>query len=193
MAGYQAAAAQLRARRRGKPEGLALVTGTVLLAAAVFAFFAMQQAGRRLSEIKARGVVADAVIADKAVASESYTDRKGRTKTRTIYRMTLSHDINGELSYADWKAGRTFPKAVYPALSTTEIETGQSWHDAFAKGDRTTVIRVPTDYKSMMLTDELEYETSSWFVWLSYAACAIGVLARLVLIRVGWRKRQLSA
>ncbi|MCW1401920.1 hypothetical protein OKA06_06110 [Novosphingobium sp. MW5] len=169
------------------------MTGAVLLAAAVFAFFAMQQEGRRLSEIKAKGVVAEVVIADKAANSESYTDRKGRTKTRTIYRMTLSHDVNAELSYADWKAGRTFPKPIYPAVTTTQIETGQSWHEAFAKGDRTTVIREPTDYKSMMLTDELEYETSGWFVWLSRAAAAVGGLAGLALIGMGWRKRQLSA
>lgn len=193
MADYQATAAQLRARRRGRPGELALVAGAVLLAAALFAFFAIQQQGRKLAGIKTGGVVAEAVVRDKAVASESYTDRKGGAKTRNIYRLTLSHDINAELAYADWKAGQIFPKPAYPAVTTTEIETGQSWHDAFAKGDRTTVIRVPSDYSSMMLTDELEYESSGWFVWLSRAAAALGGLAGLALIGMGWRKRRLSA
>ena len=189
MSDYQPALDQLRERRKGKPGELILMTGVVLMIAAPFALFLVNANGDKLAALKSEGMVAEAIVKDKSVRSESYTDRKGRSKTRDLHALNLQHDINAELKYTDWKAGKPFAKPQYPGVTTTSIDVGESYYDALAAGAKTTVVRTPTDYKSMMLTDQLEYETSFAYMMWWYLGTAAAVLAGLAMTIAGWRKR----
>lgn len=186
---YRPALDALRERRKGKPGELLLMTGVVLMIAAPFALVLTNQNGEKLAVLKAEGVVAEAMVKSKTVRSESYTDRKGRSKTRDLHALDLTHDLNAELKYADWKAGKPFAKPQHPAVTSTSIDVGKSYHDALATGQKTSVVRVPTDYKSMMLTEQFEYETSfAYMVWW-YLGVGAAVLAGLGMTVTGWRKR----
>ena len=189
MSGYKLAADQLRERRKGKPGELLLMTGIVLTIAAPFALVLTNQQGEKLASLKGQGMVAEATVKSKAVRSESYTDRKGRPKSRDLHSLDLAHDINAELRYADWKAGKAFSKPQYPALTSTSIDVGQSYYDALAVGQKTTVVRNPSDYKGMMLADQLEYETSFAYRLWWYLGTGAAVLAGLAMTLAGWRKR----
>lgn len=187
---YRPALDALRERRKGKPGELWLVTGIVLMLAAPFALVIQQNDGDTLSALKAEGRVAEAMVKDKSVLSESYTDRKGRQKSRDLYTLSLQHDLNAELPYAEWKAGKPFARPQYPAMTSTSLDVGESYYDSLSAGTKTTVVRIPTDYKSMMLTEQLEYETSlAYRMWwyLGAAAVFLGGVAMMVL---GWRKRK---
>lgn len=189
MSDYKLAAEQLRERRKGKPGELLLMTGLVLTIAAPFALVLTNQQGEKLASLKEQGMVAEAAVKSKAVRSESYTDRKGRPKSRDLHSLDLAHDINAELRYADWKAGKRFAKPQYPALTSTSIDVGQSYYDALAVGQKTTVVRNPSDYKSMMLAEQLEYETSFIYRMWWYLGTGAAVLAGLAMTVAGWRKR----
>ena len=190
MNDYQPALDQLRQRRKGKPGELLLMLGLCCMLIAPFALFLTNQEGERLAALKSEGMVAQATVKDKSVGSESYTDRKGRSKTRDLYQLNLSHDFNAQLKYADWKAGKPFPKSQYPAVTSREIEVGSSYYDALTAGQRTIVIHNPSDYKSMMLTEEFEYETSFAYMMWWYLGTAAAVLAGFAMTVAGWRKRK---
>lgn len=189
MNDYKPVADQLRERRKGKPGELLLMTGIVLTIAAPFALVLTNQQGENLASLKEQGMVAQATVKAKGVRSESYTDRKGRAKSRDHHSLDLAHDINAELKYTDWKAGKPFAKPQYPAFTTTSIDVGQSYYDALAVGQKAAVVRNPSDYKSMMLAEQLEYETSFayWMWW--YLGTGAAVLAGLAMTVAGWRKR----
>lgn len=189
MSEYQPVLDQLRERRKGKPGELLLTTGLLLMLAAPFGLFLTNENGDRLAALKAEGMVAEATVKDKAVRSESYTDRKGRQKSRELQSVNLQHDINAELKYADWKAGKPFAKPQYPAVTTTSIDVGASYYEALATGQKTTVIRNPSDYKSMMLTEQFEYESSFAYRMLWYLGAGLVFLAGLAATVTGWRKR----
>jgi hypothetical protein len=139
--------------------------------------------------LKAQGMVSQATVKAKAVRSESYTDRKGRPKSRDHHSLDLAHDINAELKYADWQAGKPFARPQYPAVTTTSIEVGESYYDNLAAGRKITVVRIPSDYGSMMLTEQLEYETSLAYRMWWYLGAGAAVLAGFVMTVMGWRKR----
>lgn len=186
---YKPALDELRERRRGKPGELLLMTGVVLTIAAPFGLLLSNENAEKLAALKSQGMVAEATIKDKLVRSESYTDRKGRPKSRDQHALNVAHDINAELKYADWKAGKAFAKPKYPAVTTTSIDVDESYYDALAAGQTTTVVRNPSDYNSMMLTKQLEYETSLAFrIWWCLGAGA-AFLAGLAMAVMGWRKR----
>lgn len=189
MSDYQPTLDQLRERRKGKPGEWLLILGLCCMLIAPFAFFLTNQEGERLGALKSEGMVAEATVKDKSVRSESYTDRKGRSKSRDLYSLNLSHDFNAQQKYADWKAGKPFPKSQYPAVTTREIEVGSSYHEALAAGQKTTVIHNPSDYKSMMLTEEFEYETSFAYMKWWYLGTGAAFLAGLAMTVLGWRKR----
>jgi hypothetical protein len=189
MNDYQPALDQLRERRKGKPGELLLMIGLVLMVIAPFALFLTNQEGEKLAALKDNGMVAQATVKEKSVRSESYADSKGRSKTRDLYLLNLSHDFNAQQKYADWKAGKPFPVSKYPAVTTREIEVGSSYHDALAAGQKTTVIHNPSDYKSMMLTEEFEYETSFAYMMWWYLGTGAAFLAGLTMTAMGWRKR----
>ncbi|MFN3748320.1 MAG: hypothetical protein ACK4SJ_06495 [Sphingorhabdus sp.] len=193
MSEYQPALDQLRERRKGKPGELLLMIGMALMFIAPFALVLTNQDGEKLVALQSEGKVAEATVKDKSVRAESYTDRKGRAKTRELYNLNLSHDLNAQLDYADWKAGKTFPKPQFPAVTTREIEVGSAYYEALVAGQKTTVIHNPTDYKSMMLTEQLEYETSLAYRLWWYLGTAIAVLAGLAMAVIGWRKRKANA
>lgn len=189
MNDYKLAADQLRERRKGKPGELLLMTGVVLMIAAPFALVLTNQNGEKLAVLKADGTVSEATVTAKTVRSESYTDRKGRPKSRDHHSLDLAHDMNAELKFADWQAGKPFPKPQYPAVTTTSIDVGGSYYDALVAGQKTTVVRIPSDYKSMMLTEQLEYETSFAYMMWWYLGAGTAVLAGLAMTVMGWRKR----
>lgn len=186
---YRPALDALRERRKGKPGELPLLTGVLLMIAAPFALIMVSDSDAKLAVLKTDGVVAEATVKDKTVQSESYTDRKGRQKSRDVRTLVLQHDLNAEQRYTDWKAGKAFAKPQYPAVTTTSIEVGESYFDALAVGTRTTVVRNPSDYKSMILTQQLEYETSLAYRLWWYLGAGIAVLAGLAMTVTGWRKR----
>ncbi len=193
MSEYQPALDQLRERRKGKPGELLLMIGIVLMLVAPFALVLTNQNGEKLAALQREGKVAEATVKDKSVSTESYTDRKGRAKTRDLYNLNLSHDLNAQLDYAEWKAGKAFPKPQFPAVTTRDIEVGSSYYEALDAGQKTTVIHNPSDYKSMMLTEQLEYETSVAYRLWWYLGTTAAVLAGLVMAVVGWRKRKANA
>jgi hypothetical protein len=189
MSEYRPVLEELRERRKGKPGELQLMVGGVLILAAPFVLLLQQANGEKLDALTSEGRVAEAFVKNKSVRSEGYTDSKGRQKSRDVYTLDLQHDINAELAYADWKAGKSFTKPQYPAVTTKALEVGQSYYDALAVGAETTVVRIPTDYSSMMLTAQVEYETSLASKLLWYLAAGTAMLAGLVLGVTGWRKR----
>jgi hypothetical protein len=189
MKEYRPALDELRERRKGKPGELTLMLGVVLMVVTPFALFLSNENGNKLAALKAEGMVAEATVKDKSVRSESYTDRKGRSKSRDQHALNLAHDINAELKYADWKAGKPFARPQYPAVTTTSIDVGESYYSALAAGQKTTIVRIPTDYKSMMLTEQLEYETSFVYRLWWYLGAGAALLAGLAMAVMGWRKR----
>ena len=189
MNDHKLVADQLRERRKGKPGELLLMTGIVLMIAAPFALDLTKGNGERLAVQKAQGMVSQATVKAKAVRSESYTDRKGRPKSRDHHSLDLAHDINAELKYSDWQAGKPFARPQYPAVTTTSIEVGESYYDNLAAGRKITVVRIPSDYGSMMLTEQLEYETSLAYRMWWYLGAGAAVLAGFVMTVMGWRKR----
>jgi hypothetical protein len=193
MNDYQPALDQLRERRKGKPGELLLMIGIALMLVAPFALVLTNQNGEKLADLQSEGKVAEATIRDKSVRTEGYTDRKGRSKTRELHIVNLSHDLNAQLAYADWKAGQPFPSSKYPAVTAREIEVGSGYYDALVTGQKTTVIHNPTDHKSMMLTEQLEYETSLAYRLWWYLGTALAVLAGLAMAVIGWRKRKANA
>lgn len=186
---YRLALDALRERRKGKPGELLLLAGLILIIAAPFALFMMGLSDAKLAALRTDGVVAEATVRNKAVLSESYTDRKGRQKSRVVRTLDLRHDLNAEQRYSDWKTGKAFAKPQYPAVTTTSIEVGESYFDALAVGERTTVVRNPSNYKSMMLIQQLEYETSFAYRLWWYLGAGIAVLVGLAMTVTGWRKR----
>lgn len=189
MNDYQPALDQLRERRKGKPGELLLMTGLVAMIVAPFGLFLTNQESGNLSDLKRSGMVAEATVKDRSLESESYTDRKGRTKSRDTFKLKLSHDFNSQQKYADWKAGKPFPISQYPAVTTREIAVGRSYFDALSAGQKTTIIHNPSDYDSMMLTEEFEHQTSfTYMMWWYLGAGAI-FFAGLAMTIAGWRKR----
>jgi hypothetical protein len=189
MSEYQPALDQLRERRKGKPGELLLMIGLVLMIIAPFALVLTNENGEKLAALQSEGKVAEATVKDKSVRTESYTDRKGRSKTRELHILNLSHDFNAQLAYADWKAGKPFPASKYPAVTAREIEVGSAYYEALDAGQKTTVVHNPSDYKSMVLTEQLEYETSlSYMIWW-YLGTGAAILAGLAMTIMGWRKR----
>ncbi len=186
---YQPALNQLRAQRKGKPGELWLLCGITLAIVSPFTLALANEDGRRLAALKTDGRVAEATVVDKAVQAEIYTDSKGRQRTRDLHLLGLRHDINAELPYADWRAGTPFLESQYPALTITSIEVGVSYYDSLALGDMTTVVRNPAFHDSMMLTDQLEYETSFAHMLLWYLGAAVAVLAGFGMAIHGWRQR----
>lgn len=189
MTDYQPALDQLRERRKGKPGELLLMTGLVAMIVAPFGLFLTNQESGNLSTLKSSGMVAEAIVKDKSLESESYTDRKGRTKSRDVYNLNLSHDFNAQQKYADWKAGKPFPVPQYPAVTAREIAVGGSYYDALNAGQKTTIIHNPSDYGSMMLTEEFEYKTSFAYMMWWYLGAGAVFLAGLAMTITGWRKR----
>ena len=187
---YQPALDKLRERRKGKPGELLFMLGLCCMLIAPFALVLTNQEGEKLAALKSQGMVAEATLKDKSVRSESYTDRKGRSKTRDLYSLNLSHDLNAQLKYADWKAGKPFPISQYPAVTTREIEVGSSYYEALVAGQPTTVIHNPLDYNSMMLTEEFEYKTSFAYMMWWYLGTGAAVLAGFAMTIAGWRKRK---
>ncbi|RDV07273.1 hypothetical protein DXH95_07885 [Sphingorhabdus pulchriflava] len=186
---YRPALDVLRERRKGKPGELGLMLGIVLMIAAPVALALQQANGEKLDALKSEGRVTEAIVKEKSVRSESYTDNKGRQKSRDIHMLNLQHDINAELNFADWSAGKAFVKPQYPAVTTTSVEVGEAYYDALSVGAKTTVVRNPSDYDSMMLTEQVEYETSfAYNIWW-YLGGAAAFLAGLVLTAINWRKR----
>jgi hypothetical protein len=186
---YRPALDVLRERRKGKPGELPLMIGIVLMIAAPFILVLQQANSEKLEALKSDGKVAEAIIKDKSVRSESYTDSKGRQKSRDVHTLNIQHDINAELTYADWSAGKPFAKPQYPAVATISIEVGEAYYDAQSVGRKTTVVRIPSDYKSMMLTEQLQYETSFAYNLWWYLGGAALFMAGLGLSVIGWRKR----
>lgn len=186
---YRPALDMLRERRKGKPGELGLMFGIVLMIAAPVTLGLQQANGEKLDALKSEGRVAEAIVKEKSVRSESYTDNKGRQKSRDIHMLNLQHDINAELAYSEWSAGKTFAKPQYPAVTTTSIEVGEAYYDALSVGAKTTVVRNPSDYASMMLTEQVEYETSFVYNMWWYLGGAAAFLAGLVLTAINWRKR----
>jgi hypothetical protein len=186
---YRPVLDELRERRKGKPGELPLICGVVLMLAAPFALMLQQSDGEKQAALKAEGKVAEAIVKDKSVRSEGYTDSKGRQKSRDVHALNLQYDINAELPYAEWKAGKAFAKPQYPAVTSTSLDVGQSYYDALSAGAKTTVVRVPSDYKSMMLTEQLEYETSFAYLMWWYLGAGAAFLAGLAMAVTGWRKR----
>lgn len=190
MNDYQPALDQLRERRKGKPGELLLMLGLCCMLIAPFGLFLTNQEGGKLAALKDQGMVAEVTVKNKSVRGESYTDSKGRSKTRDLYSLNLSHDLNAQLKYADWKADKPFPKSQYPAVTTREIEVGSAYYESLADGQRTTVIHNPSDYNSMMLTEQFEYETSLAYMMWWYLGTGAVVLAGLAMTIAGWRKRK---
>jgi hypothetical protein len=186
---YRPALDELRERRKGKPGELLLMTGVVLMIAAPFGVLLSNENAEKLAALKADGMVAEATVKDKSIRSESYTDRKGRAKSRDQHALNLAHDINAEVKYADWKAGKPFAKPQYLAVTTTSIDVGEAYYEALAAGQKTTVVRNPSDYNSMMLTEQLEYETSFAYLMWWYLGVGAAFLAGLAMAVMGWRKR----
>lgn len=189
MSEYQPVLEVLREKRRGKPGELMLTLGILTMIAAPFGLVLATQSIDNLAALKTEGMVAEATVTDKAVRAESYVDSNGRARIRDSHKLSLRHDLNAQLSYADWKAGKPFPAPQFPALTTREITVAQAAHAALAKDQTTTVIHNPQDYSSMMLTEAFEQQTSGSTMLLWYLGAAAAFVAGAAMTVIGWRQR----
>lgn len=178
------------ARAQEKPGTLELVIGIAMMLIAPFVLVLNGENAAKYARMKAEGVVAEAVVKGKFERSESYTDRKGRPKTRTSYFIHVEHDLLARTTYAEWQRTGTVTQSPYPALSTSDIDVGSSAQAALAVGQKVSVIMLPSDSSSLMLTERLESETSLAFRLKWYAAMAALFLAGLAVMVRGWRKRK---
>ncbi|MFM5907924.1 MAG: hypothetical protein ACKOPO_10125 [Novosphingobium sp.] len=187
---YRAVSDQLRERRKGKPGELLIVLGAVLALAGPFAALLSQQGAEKLAQVKVEGMVTQATVKERNVRSESYTDSKGRSKTRDHYELGVEHDINAQLPYAEWKAGKPFPQPRYKAVTTARLEVGEGYYEDLPPGKTTTIARLPNDYDSTVLTEQVEHETSFGYLMAWYLGAGVTVLGGLGLIVLGWRRRK---
>ncbi|MFM5930580.1 MAG: hypothetical protein ACKOPQ_06700 [Novosphingobium sp.] len=190
MNDYQAVSDQLRARRKGKPGELMLVLGVVIALAGPFAAALSRESAAKLAQIKAEGMVTQALVKTANVRSESYTDRKGRTKTRELHELGVEHDLNAQLPYVEWKAGKPFPQPRYKAVTSVTLDVGEAAYDRLPPGTITTIARLPSDYKSTVLTERVERETAFGYMLAWYLGAAAAVAAGLALAIAGWRRRK---
>lgn len=190
MNDYRPAANQLRARRQGKPGELIWASGLVLIVVAIGAMIGLRINNDQYRQLLSQGMVSEATIKDKAAISESYTDRKGRAKTRETWNVTVAHDINAQVPYAKWQAGQSIPTPRYPAVTSQSFDIGQSYYDGLAIGQKTYVVQIPSDYHSIRLVDQVKHETSLVFQALYYLGCAALALGGLAMFVLGWRKRK---
>lgn len=190
MSEYQPALDQLRERRKGKPGELMLWTGVLCLVLAPAFLVGLRIGDQQNATLASAGVVSEAVVKAKRERTETGTNRKGRTTTRTVYSVTVAYDFNAQTPYAAWQDGAAIAKPAYPAPTTGEIDVPQSYHDALQIGQTTTVVRDPTDYKSLTLTEKLAYEQSFAYHLPWYLGLAAVFLAGLALTVLGWRKRR---
>lgn len=182
--------APVAAPKKGKPGELMLLLGALCLFVAPLLWFILAMTDLQYETYQSEGVVSQAVVKNKAVRSESYTDRKGRPKSRTIHSVTVEYDLNSMTKYSDWKVGGAIAKSPYPAITSADIDGPSSYYDQLNIGEKTTVVRVPADYKSLMLAERLQYETSWEYHLHWYLGLAAAFLAGMVLMVLGWRKRR---
>lgn len=190
---YQPALDRLRERSKGKPGELMLWTGVVGMLLAPAFLVGLHIGDEQNARLAAAGVVSEAVVKDKRVRTESGTNRKGRPTTTTVHSITVAYDVNSMTRYADWKNGTPLAKPAYPAPTTGEIEVSPSEHDALAVGQSTTVVRDPSDYKSLTLTYTLDEETSLAYHLKWYLGLGAVFVVGLALTIAGWRKRKAHA
>jgi hypothetical protein len=176
-------------QKKGKPGELTLMLGLVCLVVAPFFLFMLNMNDEKYAALKTTGVVAEAMIKNKSVDTESYTTSKGRQKTRKVYRLDVEFDFNAPTRYVDWKASGSMAPSPNKAITSTILDVGSSYHDKLAVGAKTTVIRNPIDYKSLMLVDQLETETSFAYHLKWYLGMGALALAGLGMTVMGARKR----
>lgn len=190
MSEFQPALDELRQQRKGKPGELVMWIGLAIMLAAPFALILTNENGAKLAAMKADGVVAQATVTDKAVRSETYFDTHNRSRTRDLHFLNLTHDLNAQLAYADWKVGAPFPVPQYPAVTTREINVPQAYYEAADVGGKITVIHLPSDYGSMMPTEQFEFESSPAYRMWWYLGTALAICIGVAMASVGWRKRR---
>lgn len=177
-------------RRIERPGEVQLVLGLLLIILAVGFYFGQTVVGDvQDAELKAKGIVSEALVKAKLVQTESYTDRKGRPKTRTIHLLTVEHDMSASTLYADWKAKGSFAKSAYPAMTQSDFDVSSGDYDRIADGQKVTVIHLPSVFDSMELVSDFEYRTSRQFHLLLYLGVGLSLLAGLYFTFIGIRKR----
>lgn len=190
MSEYQPALDQLRERRKGKPGELMLWTGVVAMLLAPAFLVGLHIGDEQNAKLASEGVVSEAVVKAKGVRTETGTGRKGKTTYRTVHSVTVEFDFNAKTRYAEWKRGTAAVRGPLAAITTSSIDVPESYHDALAIGQKTTVVRLPTDYASLTLTDRLDHETSLAYHLQWYLGLGAVFLAGLALTVLGWRKRR---
>lgn len=183
---------QRPARKPAKPGDLQFWTGILCVLAAPFVLYAVLFVSEEHMALKSNGLVTEAVVKGKSVSQESYTDRRGRPKSRAVYNMRVAYDLNAPTRYAAWKATGLISPSQYPAITTSDMPAPQSYYDDLAIGDTTTVIRDPAT-GTLLLTEHLEYETSIEYYLKWYLGLGAVFMAGLILTLMGWRKKRAYA
>lgn len=181
---------QLPVRKPARPGDLQFWTGILFVLAAPFVLYAVLFVAQEHVALKSHGIVSEAVVKAKSVLTESYTDRKGRPKTRAIYNVSFEHDINAATTYPDWKSTGVIAIPNYPATSMSDAAVPRSYFDDLAIGETTTIVRDPNDYSVLLLVEQLEYETSMAYYLKWYLGLGAVFLAGVILTLRGWRKRR---
>lgn len=180
-------------RSAGKPGEVQLVLGLLLIILAVGFYFGQTEVGDvQDAELKANGIVAEAWVKAKSIETESFTDRKGRPRTRTIHLLNVEHDLGASTKYADWAAKHSLAVSTYPAMTTTDFDVLASDHARISVGQKVKVIVLPTDPGTMELVENFEYRTSARFHLLLYLGLGAALLAGLYFTVAGVRKWSLS-
>jgi hypothetical protein len=186
---YRPALDQLRERRKGKPGELRLIIGLALMVVSPFVLAIVHGEGTEYDALKAQGVVAIAEISDHEQREESYTDRKGRSKSRTNHYLKVRYDLNAATGYTAWKASGKLAPSQYPVITTTELMVPQSYLATNAVGAKRPVVLMRGNSSKLELVEQLEYETSASYFLKYYLAMAALFGAGLVMTVVGWRRR----
>ena len=189
MNDYQPALDQLRERRKGKPGELTLMIGLALMVISPFVLAIVHGEGDEYDALKTQGVVTMAEIAGHASREEGYTDRKGRSKTRTNHYLKVRYDLNAATTYPEWKANAKLAPASYPVITTTEFEVPQPYLATNPVGTKKPVALMRGDSSTLELVEQLEYETSASYFLKYYLAMAALFVAGLAMTVHGWRKR----
>lgn len=177
-------------RKQGKPGELLLCIGIVCMLVAPFTMLLQGEADKQNAALREAGLVSTATVVAHSEQTESYSGRRGRTRTSTVSVLEVEHDLNSTTPYAQWEAEGTLIPTTYPAVTTSQIEVSESDLAELPLGAQTFVVSLPTDYSSLQLAERVRYEGSFAYHMLWWLAMAGLFGAGAVMTVMGWRKRR---
>lgn len=143
----------------------------------------------RVDALRHDGLVATATIVGKQRVEVPYTDRKGRSKTRTRTMISLRYDHEASLPYAAWLAGGEQPLPItgneIPVTFDRQSTTAE--FDAARAGQTLPVVILPTD-RGTAETAEFVKSYSNFWTLIAAGVAALVTLVTGALGFANWRK-----